>query len=472
VFQARSHAQKCAPAPAARQRPPCRFRLTARRATPARYFSKVHKNGTGEYVPTPRPKRKSAAQMEKERAMAKQKKPEKERHWYSLYQNLDPSQVKRHSHAQYAVIPTREKLPAPPPGTPNYSGRPEGKPAPAPEHSSSTVRNGYGSPTRPVSLAPMLQAAAAAAHNAAVSHHADTRRAALARQPGGAASPGAPLRLPHESPASAAPLPAHAAPGSRIDVPQLQPSSFGADVHGLGARKRKELTADDFHTRLHAAGIQVQTPHLFKSVMNAVDPHGQYNTGCDRGVECAETLAMPQPHRDLSTPALEFLPRQRDLAGVSAQMEISCFPNRRVVQRDRTVAVSSETKCTHAALLEAQEELRLRCLAVAFADACDKSAFDRMNEPNARRKPVPFPRWGKPIPEAPLLLPSPGRPAPRDPRRLLPAEFKQGVETEAPLRVARANGQRDGLVHPLGGRAMGTAAASPPPAKRPRADSA
>ena len=367
VFQARSHAQK--------------------------YFSKVHKHGTGEYVPQPRPKRKSAAQMEKERAMAKKKKPEKERHWYSLYQNLDPEQMKkRHGNAQYAVIPTREKLPAPPPGTPNYSGRPEGKPAAVPlEHSSfssAVVRNGYGSPTRPVSLTPMMQAAAAAAHNAAVS---------LSPSSVGTASPrSSPVEL---QPAS---------------TMQLQPSSFGsADIHrGMASRKRKELTPDDFRTRLSAAGVESQTPHLFKSVISAVAPEiSELNE--DQGVEGDGTLDMPQPHRDLAAEALTFLPRQRDETGLSAQMDVACFPNQRVAERGDKLAAGS-AKCTHVALLEAHEELRLRCLAVAFAEADDKDAFARMDECTPRQKPVPFPRW----------------------------VFQQGTEVTKPLQVVRANGDK------------------------------
>eukprot|EP01043_Picozoa_sp_COSAG02_P063763 COSAG02_NODE_9126_length_2321_cov_5.033753_1_plen_377_part_10 len=328
VFQARSHAQK--------------------------YFSKVHKHGTGEYVPAARPKRKSAAQMEKERAMAKKKKPEKERHWYSLYQNLDPEQTKRrHGHAQYAVIPTREKLPAPPPGTPNYSGRPEGKRDASLEHAaSSTVRNGYGSPTRPVSLTPMMQAAAAAAHNAAVSYRSNHETASQ----GDAGRSGSSLN--ERSPAL----------GSGSAGVQLQPSSFGSDVvhAGMATRKRKELTPDDFRKLLCDAGIQTNTPHLFKSVLGAVAP-GSNQLNEDRGVESEATLDMPHPHRELAADALTFLPRQRDETGLSAQMDVSCFPNHCVAVRDQKL-VPDPAKCAHVALLEAHEELRLRGLAVAFAE--------------------------------------------------------------------------------------------------------
>lgn len=353
VFQARSHAQK--------------------------YFSKVHKHGTGEYVPTARPKRKSAAQMEKERAMAKKKKPEKERHWYSLYQNLDPEQTQRRQggHAQYAVIPTREKLPAPPPGTPNYSGRPEGKRDASLEHSaSSTVRNGYGSPTRPVSLTPMMQAAAAAAHNAAVSHRSNYEPAH-----GGDAGPHG------SSPSMRSPVPNT---GSGV---QLQPSSFGTDIvhSGLATRKRKELTPDDFRKLLCDAGVQTSTPHLFKSVLSAVAP-GSSQLNDDLGVESEATLDMPHPHRELAAEALIFLPRQRDETGLSAQMDVSCFPNHCVAEREQKV-VPDPAKCAHVALMEAHEELRLRSLAVAFAEADDKEAFIRMEESAPRRKPVPFPRW-------------------------------------------------------------------------------
>jgi len=379
VFQARSHAQK--------------------------YFSKVHKHGTGEYVPAARPKRKSAAQMEKERAMAKKKKPEKERHWYSLYQNLDPEQMKKRAgNAQYAVIPTREKLPAPPPGTPNYSGRPEGKRVASPEQgSSSTVRNGYGSPTRPVSLTPMMQAAAAAAHNAAVSHQSRSRPVGLDEVvDSGSASDGLPVVSAGGSPTA--------------NTVQLQPSSFGSDiVHGgTASRKRKELTPDDFRKRLCAAGIQTQTPHLFKSVLSAVAP-GSSQLNEDRGVESDDTLDMPQPHRDLAAEALTFLPRQRDETGLSAQMDVSCFPNQCVAQRDQKQVPDPAGKCTHVALLEAHEELRLRCLAVAFAEADDKDAFARMEESTPRQKPVPFPRW----------------------------VFKQtsGVGVATPLRLMRSNGE-------------------------------
>lgn len=352
VFQARSHAQK--------------------------YFSKVHKHGTGEYVPAARPKRKSAAQMEKERAMAKKKKPEKERHWYSLYQNLDPEQTKkRQGHAQYAVIPTREKLPAPPPGTPNYSGRPEGKQKASVEHStSSTVRNGYGSPTRPVSLTPMMQAAAAAAHNAAVSHQSNCEASAR-----GDACRSIPSPITRSQVLNS------------VGGLQLQPSSFGSDVvnSGMATRKRKELKPDEFRKLLCDAGVQTHTPHLFKSVLSAVAPEcSQLNE--DRGVESDATLDMPHPHRELAAEALTFLPRQRDETGLSAQMDVSCFPNYLIAERDCKL-VPDPTKSAHLALLEAHEELRLRSLAVAFAEADDKDAFTFMEESTPRQKPVPFPRW-------------------------------------------------------------------------------
>ena len=374
VFQARSHAQK--------------------------YFSKVHKHGTGEYVPTARPKRKSAAQMEKERAMAKKKKPEKERHWYSLYQNLDPEQTQRRQggHAQYAVIPTREKLPAPPPGTPNYSGRPESKRDVSLEHAaSSTVRNGYGSPTRPVSLTPMMQAAAAAAHNAAASHHSEATIQGDAERSG----PSLNVRSPVLGPGG---------PGV-----QLQPSSFGSDVvhAGMATRKRKELMPDDFRTLLCDAGIQTKTPHLFKSVLGAVAP-GSNQLNEDIGVESEATLDMPHPHRELAADALTFLPRQRDETGLSAQMDVSCFPNHFVAVRDQKLA-ADPAKCAHVALLEAHEELRLRSLAVAFAEADDKDAFIRMDECTPRRKPVPFPRW---------LF-----------------QHNSGVKTALPLRLVKSNGE-------------------------------
>ena len=56
VPQARSHAQK--------------------------YFEKVLRRGTGEFVPPARPKRKSEKQLEKERIRALEPKPEKILHWY------------------------------------------------------------------------------------------------------------------------------------------------------------------------------------------------------------------------------------------------------------------------------------------------------------------------------------------------------------------------------------------------------
>lgn len=63
-----------------------------------------------------------------------------ERHWYSPYPNLDtmdPEQMKLRDGnvVRWALLRSdgiREKLPAPPPSTPNYSARPEVKPAAVP----------------------------------------------------------------------------------------------------------------------------------------------------------------------------------------------------------------------------------------------------------------------------------------------------------------------------------------------------
>ena len=154
-----------------RQRAHC---LTLPRpAAPRRYFTKVHTYGTGEFMPAPRPKRKTIMQMEEEvRAAEKAKKPQKTKHWYSMYQNLDLENGERNiASGVFTIKPTRDKLPAPPVGAPNYSGRPDDRPAAvAPAAISNSILNGYGSPTRPVSMVSMKQAAAAAtaAANAAM----------------------------------------------------------------------------------------------------------------------------------------------------------------------------------------------------------------------------------------------------------------------------------------------------------------
>ena len=93
VFQAHSYARQCVHALQSNH-PHHSLLVSAGQLTAdlhsGRYFTKVHTYGTGEFMPAPRPKRKTIMQMEQDvRAAEKAKKPQKTKHWYSMYQNLD-----------------------------------------------------------------------------------------------------------------------------------------------------------------------------------------------------------------------------------------------------------------------------------------------------------------------------------------------------------------------------------------------
>ena len=320
--------------------------------------------------------------------MAKNTKPEKERHWYSLYQNLDPEQLRRQNVASFSVIPTREKLPAPPPSTPNYSGRPPTVMATGElcrGNRCCAVLNGYRSPSRSVALTSTIQAAAAATHNAAAGYRDG---------PAGQADAGAEDRGAMAGRSTRAELTGRAC---------LQPSSFGSDSgHEPQARKRKSLPVANLSKRARAMDIKSRTPQLFRTVLGAVAAPQEAGDDSVSGgdadndePEASRTLAIPLPHRDLAASALQFVPRQRDRGGAAAELEMACYPSYHVAHRDEAVSCAfPDAKRVHLAMLDASEELRLRSLAVVFAEVSDKSAFDGMNDRDrVNRRIVPFPRW-------------------------------------------------------------------------------
>jgi hypothetical protein len=148
-------------------------------------------------------------------------------------------------------------------------------------------------------------------------------------------------------------------------------------------------------------GIQKHTPHLFRALIGEVS--SSQHAPEENGADCTNTdatqelgtLPMPLPHRDVAAAMMPCLPRQRDGATLSANLEMSCYPNYHIACSGGAISGANPgVRRAHLALLEASEELRLRCLAVAFAEVCDKSTVERMDEEGEpKRKPVPFPKW-------------------------------------------------------------------------------